>query len=274
MRLSNQSTVYGFCVHPGSETGAALIFSDGKILLWELVNTRDRGWILEDVLPGLSVKGQKNLLMDGNRFLLTGMIKGFPSYISTIKSNLQKPLTTINGVESKPKEALLALGLDNGAILILDIQTGQIERELSVHSNTVKGIEWLYQDTLFSWTCSKSGGSSSMGRNEVLLTTIQSGVIEVFRQRNKLESIITDIKVSPLRQYAVISFKAQGLEVWCLQTKSLLREMHDKFHHPRALTWAPTCTWKTVVIQRTPNVINKDFSEMSQADIHNKSCYI
>lgn len=150
--------------------------------------------------------------MDGNRFLLTRMIKGFPSYISTIKSNLQKPLTTINGVESKPKEALLALGmekysiiqasiqasindalqkkfkridtlasyvfislvsfnnffllfphasfhqlslnnhntvfvfsfpnyllgLDNGAILILDIQTGQIERELSVHSNTVK----------------------------------------------------------------------------------------------------------------------------------------
>lgn len=269
VRLSNQSTVYGFCVHPGSETGAALIFSDGKILLWELVNTRDRGWILEDVLPGLSVKGQKNLLMDGNRFLLTGMIKGFPSYISTIKSNLQKPLTTINGVESKPKEALLALGLDNGAILILDIQTGQIERELSVHSNTVKGIEWLYQDTLFSWTCSKSGGSSSMGRNEILLTTIQSGMVEVFRHRNKLESIITDIKVSPLRQYAVVSFKAQGLEVWCLQTKSLLREMHDKFHHPRALTWAPTFTWKTVVRQRTPNVINKDFSEMSQADIHN-----
>lgn len=72
---------------------------------------QDRGWILEDVLPGLSVKGQKNLLMDGNRFLLTGMIKGFPSYISTIKSNLQKPLTTINGMESKPKEALLALGM-------------------------------------------------------------------------------------------------------------------------------------------------------------------
>lgn len=27
-------------------------------------------------------------------------------------------------------------------------------------------------------------------------------------------------------------------------------------------------TWKTVVRQRTPNVINKDFSEMSQADIN------
>lgn len=63
------------------------------------------------MLPGLSIKGQKNLLIDGNRFLLTGMIKGFPSYISTIKSNLQKPLTTKNGMESKPKEALLALGM-------------------------------------------------------------------------------------------------------------------------------------------------------------------
>ena len=39
VRLSNQSTVYGFCVHPGSETSAALIFSDGKILHWELVET-------------------------------------------------------------------------------------------------------------------------------------------------------------------------------------------------------------------------------------------
>lgn len=55
--------------------------------------------------------------MDGNRFLLTGMIKGFPSYISTIKSNLQKPLTTINGVESKPKEALLALGMEKYSII-------------------------------------------------------------------------------------------------------------------------------------------------------------
>lgn len=69
------------------------------------------------MLPGLSVKGQKNLLIDGNRFLLTGMIKGFPSYISTIKSNLQKPLTTINGVESKPKEALLALGMEKYSII-------------------------------------------------------------------------------------------------------------------------------------------------------------
>lgn len=55
--------------------------------------------------------------MDGNRFLLTGMIKGFPSIISTIKSNLQKPLTTINGVESKPKEALLALGMEKYSII-------------------------------------------------------------------------------------------------------------------------------------------------------------
>lgn len=69
------------------------------------------------MLPGLSVKGQKNLLIDGNRFLLTGMIKGFPSYISTIKSNLQKPLTTINGMESKPKEALLALGMEKYSII-------------------------------------------------------------------------------------------------------------------------------------------------------------
>lgn len=67
------------------------------------------------MLPGLSVKGQKNLLIDGNRFLLTGMIKGFPSIISTIKSNL--PLTTINGVESKPKEALLALGMEKYSII-------------------------------------------------------------------------------------------------------------------------------------------------------------
>lgn len=40
VRLSNQSTVYGFGLHPVTEAGAALIFSDGKIILWELVNTR------------------------------------------------------------------------------------------------------------------------------------------------------------------------------------------------------------------------------------------
>ena len=30
------------------------------------------------------------------------------------------------------------LGLDNGNIIILNTQTGQIEREFSVHCNTVK----------------------------------------------------------------------------------------------------------------------------------------
>jgi hypothetical protein len=39
VRLTNQSTVYGFGLHPATEAGAALIFSDGKIILWELVNT-------------------------------------------------------------------------------------------------------------------------------------------------------------------------------------------------------------------------------------------
>ena len=37
VRLSNQSTVYGFCVHPDSETSAALILCDGKILHREFI---------------------------------------------------------------------------------------------------------------------------------------------------------------------------------------------------------------------------------------------
>ncbi|XP_048744996.2 WD repeat-containing protein 11-like isoform X2 [Ostrea edulis] len=271
VRLSNQSTVYGFGLHPVTEAGAALIFSDGKIILWELVNTRIYGLVLKDMFPGLSKKGQKNTLMKESRFLLTGMVKGFPSHICTIRSNLLEQVTTTNNPGCKAKDSLLALGMENGGISLLNIQTGQIEREISVHSDSVKGIEWINQNILLSWTCSKSGNSPTCttGRNEVFLTWIRSGLVELFRYRQKLESLITNIKVSPLRQYVVIAFKSQPLEVWCIQTKSLLRELPASFPHPRALTWAPLCSWKTVVRQLSQSVMNKDITDMTQADITN-----
>ncbi|XP_078312164.1 WD repeat-containing protein 11-like [Crassostrea virginica] len=269
VRLSNQSTVYGFCVHPGSEASAALIFSDGKILHWELVKTRTNSWLLKDIVPKLSRRGQNAKMSDECRFLLTGMIKGFPSPVYTTKSNLLPHVTIVNDPTSKPQTPLMALGLDNGNIIILNTQTGQIEREFSVHFNTVKGIEWVNQKTLLSWTCSKSGSSGSLGRNEVLLTTISSGIVENFRQRHKIESLITDMKVSPLRQYVVIAFKSQPLEVWCLQTKNLLRELPAGCQQPRALTWAPLCSWKTVVRKRSQKLVSKDISDMSKVDIQN-----
>ncbi|XP_062567423.1 WD repeat-containing protein 11-like isoform X2 [Saccostrea cucullata] len=269
VRISNKSTVYGFNVHPVTEACAALIFSDGKIITWELVSTNTHALVLKDMLPGLSKKGQKNLLMEGNRFLMTGMVKGFPWSVCTIKSNSLEQVTTANNPNSQSKETLLALGMDNGDISILNIQTGQIEREFSVHSDSVKSIEWLNQNILMSWTCSKSGNSPTMGRNEVLLTWTRSGLVEVFRQRLKLESLITNIKVSPLRQYVVIAFKTQPLEVWCLKTRSLLREMPTNFPQPKALTWAPMCSWKTVVRQLSQRGINKDITDMTQDDIAN-----
>ena len=67
-------------------------------------------WLLKDIVPKLSRRGQNAKMSDECRFLLTGMIQGFSSRVYTTKSNPLPHVTNVNDPISKPQTPLMALG--------------------------------------------------------------------------------------------------------------------------------------------------------------------
>eukprot|EP01135_Chromosphaera_perkinsii_P011336 Nk52_evm16s2377 gene=Nk52_evmTU16s2377 len=84
------------------------------------------------------------------------------------------------------------------------------------------------------------GTSSSTGfRNMLYRTDIRTGrSVRMRGTRGRDRSCMRSIHVSHLRQYFVIVFDAQPIELWDLRTMSLLRDL-PVFSHVTALTWSP-----------------------------------
>jgi len=155
---------------PVNENAAALIVSDGRVMIWELKsavcnrNSRSSSsgvsplyspvsfcgipvGVLQNKLPDLSLDnmiGQSAIAGEEHpkgpilqevhlRFLLTGLLSGLPSPQFAIR--MCPPLTTKN---IKVYQPLLAVGTSNGSVLVYHLTSGLLHKELSVHSCEVK----------------------------------------------------------------------------------------------------------------------------------------
>jgi hypothetical protein len=67
------------------------------------------------------------------KFLMTGLLNGINSTITVVR--MCPPLTTKNWNMYEP---LLAVGSQLGSVQIVNVGNGQIEREYSVHTSSVK----------------------------------------------------------------------------------------------------------------------------------------
>ena len=67
------------------------------------------------------------------KFLMTGLLNGINSAITVVR--MCPPLTTKNWNMYEP---LLAVGSQQGSVQIVNVGNGQIEREYSVHTSSVK----------------------------------------------------------------------------------------------------------------------------------------
>ena len=71
-------------------------------------------------------------------------------------------------------------------------------------------------------------GRQMLVRNEVLLTDLRTGESIQFRPGGVEESPITSIKLSNLRQYLVVLFKEQPLEIWDMKSFSIIKRISKK----------------------------------------------
>ncbi|GAB1607865.1 WD repeat-containing protein 11-like isoform X2 [Argonauta hians] len=184
------------------------------------------------------------------KFMLTGLLSGVASPVSVIR--MSPPLTQKNASMYKP---LLAVGNHSGSVQIFNLCSGQLDKEFCVHSTVVRGIEWAGLHSFMSFAYADPNASGQV-KNEILQVDIISGKETAIRIQRDEESPIHALRVSPMRQYFVITFKDKPFELWDLKNLSLLRDVRKSSARMTAVEWFPASNIRT--LKRKLNTENKD----------------
>ncbi|XP_019358468.1 PREDICTED: WD repeat-containing protein 11 isoform X2 [Gavialis gangeticus] len=277
IRVTKTVRPFSMVCCPVNENSAALIVSDGRVMIWELKSTISGRSLrvsnssvsplyspasfcgipvgaFQNKLPDLSLDnmiGQgtvaeeqlKNYFLQEIhlKFLLTGLLSGLP--LPQFAIRMCPPLTTKN---LKQYQALLAVGTSNGSVLVYNLTSGLLHKELSIHSCEVKAIEWVSLTGFLSFATS-APNNLGLVRNELQLVDLPTGRSIAFRgEQGNDEPAIEMIKVSHLKQYLAVVFKDKPLEIWDVRTCTLLREMPKNFPVVTALEWSPSHNLKSL----------------------------
>ncbi|CAG2205677.1 WDR11 [Mytilus edulis] len=244
MRVTRNSKVCCITCCPVSEKTITLSVTDGRMIFWEIllaqnpsvistpkgINTKLDFPVISDIPAPKSVLssmiGHHSIPIGHGhlKFVMTGLLSGVAPAVTVIR--MCPPMTTKNYHIYNP---LLALGNNNGIIQILNISSGEIEKEYSVHTTTVRGIEW----------------TNRTSENEIVFVDVSSGKITHVRPNRDHESPIEILRVSYSRNYFVIGFKDKPTELWDVKTLTMLRETGKSLPIPTAIEWSPSFGGKT-----------------------------
>ena len=174
-RLVKNTRICSFSVSPKDENLISVILTDGKVLFWNI----DQKTISIDT----TTEGN-----NGYRIPLGGVMFASPPGPYVI--HMCPPMTAKNWKEWK---SLLAVGCPNGDVVIYYLDNGSIQRQLAVHSCTVRyiarsliihfnqlnfrGLVWISSQVILSWGYQTPGDGRSTVRNELFLVNIQSGLL-------------------------------------------------------------------------------------------------
>uniref|UniRef100_A0A4W5MPI7 WD repeat domain 11 n=1 Tax=Hucho hucho TaxID=62062 RepID=A0A4W5MPI7_9TELE len=224
IRVTKTVRPYRMVICPVNENNAALTVSDGRVMLWELKAHVSNSGLSPLYAPvtfcgsplGQNQKKIQDLslntmigqsLVSGAdppppslqpevqlKFLLTGLLSGLP--LPPFALRMCPPLTTKNINHYQP---LLAVGTSNGSVLVYNLTSGLLHKDLSVHSCEVKGIEWVSLTSFLSFATS-TPNNAGLVRNELQHVDLPTGRCFAFRgEQGNDEPAIEMMKVSHLK---------------------------------------------------------------------------
>uniref|UniRef100_A0A8C6ULD0 WD repeat domain 11 n=1 Tax=Neogobius melanostomus TaxID=47308 RepID=A0A8C6ULD0_9GOBI len=254
IRVTKTVRPYRMVICPINENNAALMVSDGRVMLWELKASALEVSCLSPLYSPVAfcgtplVPNQKRIqdlslnsmigqtLIAGEtpppssnqhevqlKFLLTGLLSATFPFSPAVSHSLT------------PRTLSCVAGTSNGSVLCYNLTSGLLHKELSVHSCEVRGIEWVSLTSFLSFATS-APNNMGLVRNELQYVDLPTGRCFAFRgERGNDEPPIEMIKVSHLKQYLVVVFRDKPLELWDIRTGTLLREMAKNFPTVTAL---------------------------------------
>ncbi|KAJ8768132.1 hypothetical protein K2173_021072 [Erythroxylum novogranatense] len=140
---------------------------------------------------------------------------------------------------------LVALGTQNGTIDIVDVSANAIAASFAVHNGTVRGLRWLGNSRLVSFSYTQASEKTGGYVNKLVVTCARSGLNRPFRVMQKPERApIRALRTSSSGRYLLILFRDAPVEVWAM-TKSpiMLRSLALPF---TVLEWTLPIVPKTV----------------------------
>ncbi|XP_061350716.1 uncharacterized protein LOC133295864 isoform X2 [Gastrolobium bilobum] len=161
----------------------------------------------EEILINISLVGQLQLLSS----TVTMLAVPTPSLIATLARGGNYPAAAV---------PLVALGTQSGTIDVVDVSANAVTSSLSVHNGIVRGLRWLGNSRLVSFSYTQANEKSGGYVNKLVVTCLRSGLNKMFRVLQKPERApIRALRTSSSGRYLLILFRDAPVEVWAM-TKS------------------------------------------------------
>ncbi|KAF5805222.1 putative transcription factor WD40-like family [Helianthus annuus] len=162
----------------------------------------------------INLVGQLHLLSSA----VTMLAVPSPSLTATLASGGNHPAVAV---------PLVALGTQNGSIDIIDVSANAVAASFSVHDGVVRGLRWLGNTRLVSFSHSLGHEKSGGFVNKLVVTCLRSGYNRTFRVLQKPERApIRALRVSSSGRYLLILLRDAPVEVWAMtKTPIMLRSL-------------------------------------------------
>ncbi|XP_022729345.1 WD repeat-containing protein 11-like [Durio zibethinus] len=162
---------------------------------------------LADVTFKISLVGQLQLLSS----TVTMLAVPSPSLTATLARGGNNPAIAV---------PLVALGTQSGTIDVIDVSANAVAASFSVHTSTVRGLRWLGNSRLVSFSYTQVSEKTGGYINRLVVTCLRSGLNRTFRALQKPERApIRALRASSSGRYLLILFRDAPVEVWAM-TKS------------------------------------------------------
>ncbi|CAH8267246.1 unnamed protein product [Arabidopsis lyrata] len=150
---------------------------------------------------------------------LSGQLQLLSSTVSTLAVPSPSLTATLARGGNIPAAAvpLVALGTQSGTIDVVDVSTNAVAASTSVHTGVVRGLRWLGNSRLVSFSYSQVNDKSRGYINKLVVTCLRSGLNKPFRDLQKPERTpIRALRTSSSGRYLLILFRDAPVEVWAM----------------------------------------------------------
>ncbi|KDP30267.1 hypothetical protein JCGZ_17049 [Jatropha curcas] len=118
---------------------------------------------------------------------------------------------------------LVTLGTQSGTVDVIDVSANAVAASFSVHTGTVRGLRWLGNSRLVSFSYNQVNEKNGGYINRLVVTCLRSGLNRPFRVLQKPERApIRALRTSSSGRYLLILFRDAPVEVWAMTKNPIM----------------------------------------------------
>ncbi|OMO57761.1 hypothetical protein COLO4_35123 [Corchorus olitorius] len=181
---------------------------------------------LDDIYGRIQLSNSNFGLADAKfKISLVGQLQLLSSTVSMLAVPSPSLTATLARGGNNPAVAvpLVALGTQSGTIDVIDVSANAVAASFSVHSSTVRGLRWLGNSRLVSFSYTQVSEKTGGYINRLVVTCLRSGLNRTFRALQKPERApIRALRASSSGRYLLILFRDAPVEVWAMTKNPIM----------------------------------------------------